>query len=96
MTGVKRRAVLVRLTGRVQGVGFRWWTMNEAVGRGLDGWVRNRRDGSVEALVAGEVERVEEMIQALRRGPMGARVDNLRISPTSDPGATGFGQERTL
>ena len=50
----------------------------------------------MEALVAGEVERVEEMIQALRRGPMGARVDNLRISPTSDPGATGFGQERTL
>ena len=96
MSAAKRIAVLVRISGRVQGVGFRWWTMHEAAGRGLDGWVRNRRDGTVEALVAGEEQRVEEMIGTLRRGPPVGRVDDLRIAPTSDPGPTGFSQESTL
>ena len=61
--------------GRVQGVGFRAFVEGEALARGLEGWVRNRRDGSVEALFAGEADVVADMIEACRQGPRGARVD---------------------
>ena len=61
--------------GRVQGVGFRAFVEYEALQRGIEGWVRNRRDGSVEALFAGEEEAVAGMIEACRQGPLGARVD---------------------
>ena len=67
------RHVVVR--GRVQGVGFRAWTEYTALERGLQGWVRNRRDGAVEALFAGPVEAVAAMIEKCRHGPPGARVD---------------------
>jgi len=67
------RYVVIR--GRVQGVGYRAWTEVTALERGLQGWVRNRRDGSVEALFAGLEEAVAAMIEACRRGPPGARVD---------------------
>jgi len=64
--------------GRVQGVGFRAFVEVEALTRGLEGWVRNRRDGSVEAVFSGEETVVAEMIEACRRGPSyGARVDVL-------------------
>jgi acylphosphatase len=64
--------------GRVQGVGFRAYVELEALRRGLEGWVRNRRDGSVEAVFAGEEKVVANMIEACRRGPpYGARVDVL-------------------
>jgi acylphosphatase len=63
--------------GRVQGVGFRAFVEGEALARGLEGWVRNRRDGSVEAVFKGEAATVAEMIEACRRGPFGARVDVL-------------------
>ena len=63
--------------GRVQGVGFRAFVEHEALRRGLEGWVRNRRDGSVEAVFAGSLEIVEAMIEACRGGPFGARVDVL-------------------
>ncbi|MGC2079646.1 MAG: acylphosphatase [Xanthobacteraceae bacterium] len=69
------RIVLVR--GRVQGVGFRVWTEITALERGLEGWVRNRRDGSVEALVLGGEDDVAAMIEDCRKGPPGARVDAL-------------------
>ncbi len=59
--------------GRVQGVSYRWWTVGEATQRGLNGFVRNRRDGSVEALVSGPVEDVDAMIEACRQGPPAAR-----------------------
>ena len=71
--------VVVR--GRVQGVGFRMWTEDEARRRGLAGWVRNRRDGTVEAVFAGPGEAVDAMIEACRRGPPGARVDALDQRP---------------
>ena len=67
------RHVVIR--GRVQGVGYRAFTEYAALGRGIDGWVRNRRDGAVEAVFAGSPEVVAEMIEACRRGPPGARVD---------------------
>ena len=69
------RHVIVR--GRVQGVGYRAWVEDEALARGLEGWVRNRRDGAVEALFAGPTDAVGAMIEACREGPWGARVDAL-------------------
>ena len=67
------RHVFIR--GRVQGVGYRAFVEYTALDHGLDGWVRNRRDGSVEAVFAGAPEAVAAMIEACRRGPPGARVD---------------------
>jgi acylphosphatase len=69
------------ITGRVQGVGYRDWAMTTALRLGLAGWVRNSRDGSVEALVVGDDQAVGEMIDACRRGPVMARVDNVDIEP---------------
>ena len=63
--------------GRVQGVGFRAFVEYEALARGIGGWVRNRRDGSVEAVFIGDLELVMAMIEACRKGPLGARVDAL-------------------
>jgi len=67
----------VAVHGRVQGVGFRAFVEGEALARGVEGWVRNRRDGSVEAVFIGEAEAVAAMVEACRRGPFGARVDVL-------------------
>ncbi len=69
------RHVLVR--GRVQGVGYRAFVEHEALRRGIEGWVRNRRDDSVEAVFAGAQEKVDAVIEACRRGPHSARVDVL-------------------
>ena len=69
------RCVVIR--GRVQGVGFRAWTELMALERGVEGWVRNCRDGSVEALFAGLDEVVLTMIELCREGPPGARVTQI-------------------
>ena len=69
------RQVVIR--GRVQRVGYRAWTEHVALQRGLEGWVRNRTDGTVEAVFAGPLRVVEGMIEACRRGPPGAQVDAL-------------------
>lgn len=81
------RHVIAR--GRVQGVGYRAFVEYEAYRRGLRGWVRNRRDGSVEAVFVGPRDAVEAMIEACRRGPYGARVDALdhRDGSEADLGA---------
>jgi acylphosphatase len=68
---------LVVIRGRVQGIGYRVWTEYTALERGVQGWVRNRRDGAVEALFAGPAEAVAAMIEACRQGPPGARVDAI-------------------
>jgi acylphosphatase len=69
------RHVLIR--GRVQGVGFRVWTEYTALERGLQGWVRNCREGSVEALFVGPLDAIAAMIAACNRGPRGSRVDSV-------------------
>ncbi len=69
------RHIVVR--GRVQGVGYRAFVEREAFSRGLEGWVRNCGDGTVEALFAGEAEVIEMMIASCRRGPYAARVDQI-------------------
>jgi acylphosphatase len=73
----------VTIRGRVQGVGFRYWVEHQAMARGLEGWVRNRRDGSVEALFAGPADAVSEMIAVCRRGPPSARVEAVQEEPAS-------------
>jgi acylphosphatase len=69
------RHVFIR--GRVQGVGYRAWTECAALERGLQGWARNCRDGSVEALFVGPADAVAAMIEACRQGPPGSRVDAI-------------------
>ena len=68
----------VTIRGRVQGVGYRYFVEHAALSRDLEGWVRNRRDGSVEAVFAGPAEAVTAVIAACRRGPSSARVDALQ------------------
>lgn len=75
------RSVHVVITGRVQGVGYRAWVEREAALNNLSGWVRNRRDGSVEAVIAGDDVKVAGLIEAMRAGPPGARVDGLDVAP---------------
>jgi acylphosphatase len=67
----------VVIRGRVQRVGYRAWTEYTAIELGLEGWVRNRPDGTVEALFAGPHEAVEAMLEACREGPPGARVEAI-------------------
>jgi acylphosphatase len=82
--------VSVRIRGRVQGVWYRGWTEEEATRRGLRGWVRNRRDGSVEALFAGPAAVVNDMIEACRRGPPAARVETVEQGPAAEFNGSGF------
>lgn len=81
LNGADRRVVRVRIYGRVQGVGFRYWLARQAEARGIAGWVRNRRDGSVEAVLAGPPRLVAEMLELCGRGPASARVDRLETEP---------------
>ena len=82
----------VRISGRVQGVWYRGWTIDEATARGLRGWVRNRRDGSVEALFIGPEAQVDAMIDRCRRGPPAARVVNVAVESAEDDGRSSFRQ----
>ena len=88
--------MLVRITGRVQGVWFRGWTVDEARRLNVDGWVRNRRDGAVEALFSGPAQAVDRMIAACRRGPPAASVDHVTVSPADPPAESGFRQLPTI
>ena len=67
----------VYIRGRVQGVGYRAWTADEARRRGLHGWVRNCRDGSVEAVFSGDAQTIDAMVAVCRNGPSMARVIDL-------------------
>lgn len=80
------KVVRVVIEGRVQGVWFRGWTIDEARRRGLRGWVRNRMDGSVEAVFAGDAEHVDDMVHACRDGPPAARVEHVGVHAADDPG----------
>lgn len=84
------RTVHLVITGRVQGVGYRDWTRREAVRLGLSGWVRNRPDGSVEAVIHGGDDNVGRMLEACRQGPPAARVAAIEVRDSSDPAAAGF------
>jgi len=87
------KTLSVRVRGLVQGVGYRAWTEAAARSRGLSGWVRNRRDGSVEALISGPAEKVDEMLAYFWQGPSASRVERVESEPASFPMQLGF---RTL
>ena len=87
------KALSVRITGVVQGVGYRAWAEEAAKARGLSGWVRNRRDGSVEAVIAGPDDKVSEMLAYFWQGPANSRVERAEAEATTTPMQLGF---RTL
>lgn len=81
----KHKAVVARITGRVQGVGYRAWARAGAQALGLSGWVRNEADGSVTALIAGTAESLDAMLARLRQGPRHAAVERVAVE-NADPG----------
>jgi acylphosphatase len=83
-------AVRVRITGRVQGVCYRAWAQSNARALGLNGWVRNLRDGAVEALFSGADGQVFEMLARCRKGPPAAFVENVAIIEEDVPAPMGF------
>lgn len=89
-------AIRVVIEGRVQGVGYRAWVNREAQARGLKGWVRNRADGSVEAVFSGDEAAVRHMIEICRRGPMAAKVRVLTESRTPEEQWPGFEIRATI
>ena len=89
-------ALRLRIEGAVQGVGFRAFVGQQARALGLDGWARNRSDGTVEALVCGETRQAEALVAACMRGPAGARVTNIDLHKAEPPAEKGFRQRPTL
>lgn len=85
---IRRRAIV---HGRVQGVFFRDTTRRQAAARGVAGWVRNRPDGTVEAVFEGEPEAVEALLAYCREGPPGAVVERVEIVDEEPEGLSGFG-----
>jgi acylphosphatase len=88
---VARRFVI---SGKVQGVGFRWFTHETASREGLKGWVRNLPDGRVEAVLEGEAEAITRVERALRSGPRGARVEKVQADDEEPGGYRSFTIER--
>ncbi|MGH7090481.1 MAG: acylphosphatase [Stellaceae bacterium] len=89
-------ATRIVVSGRVQGVGYRLWTVREAERKRVRGWVRNRRDGTVEALLIGNEEAVEALIATCREGPRLAEVREIAREPASDDGSLRFHEKSTV
>ena len=88
-----RPAIRLMISGRVQGVGYRYWTVAEARRLGLDGWVRNLSDGRVEILALGLQERLDGLENACHAGPPAARVTSVARSLARDDGSKGFSEK---
>ena len=95
MADTSNLSVRVQIYGKVQGVWFRAWTKREADARSLNGWVRNRSDGSVEALFSGEASVVRAMVASCRVGPPNARVERIEETPETEQPQPGFAQRPT-
>jgi acylphosphatase len=93
---MSRIAVQLRIEGRVQGVGYRWWAVEAAKALGLSGWARNRADGSVEILAIGAAEGISALERACASGPPAARVTAVHRSPAEDDGSEDFRQRETF
>jgi len=87
-------AVMVQIKGRVQGVWYRGWTVENARDLDLDGWVKNRRDGSVQAVFSGSTDKVQEMLRRCADGPPHAQVAEIESVPYTDALQPGFRIER--
>ncbi|GAB2478805.1 acylphosphatase [Luteococcus sediminum] len=83
-------AVDLVVTGRVQGVGYRWSCAQQAEQLGVDGWVRNRPDGTVEVHAEGGQQAVERLVEWCRQGPRWAGVDQVHVATGAHQGLTGF------
>ncbi len=83
-------AVRLRIEGRVQGVGFRYWVAREAERLGVDGWVRNRRDGTVEALFSGDENSIRQAVSQCRQGPPVSHVTRITEFEANPPREKGF------
>ena len=92
-----REARRLLIAGKVQGVGYHWNMLQQATQLGLAGWVRNRRDGSVEAQACGGDEPLAALIAWARKGPPGARVEQVEVERIDDAGeiGTSFVQQAT-
>lgn len=88
------RSVHVTVTGRVQGVWYRGWTVKAANRLGLTGWVRNRPDGTVEATFHGPADAVGKMLEECRSGPPAAKVINVQTSESAEAAPADFTQRR--
>ena len=86
LTAPEEAKVHVVIHGRVQGVGYRFWTLDEANRRGLGGWVRNLPDGTVEAVFGGPADTVDEMVAACWRGPAWAKVTAIDVQAAEEQG----------
>ena len=86
----------IRVTGRVQGVWYRGWTVDQARALGLSGWVRNRGDGSVEILAEGPDEAIAELIRRCQEGPPAARVERIAVEESDEAAPAGFAERPTL
>lgn len=95
MAAPARRSVHLLVSGRVQGVWYRGWMLEQARALNLDGWVRNRTDGTVEAVVSGPDEAVAQIIGTCRAGPAAARVDGIEIGERAEIPEPGFRQRPT-
>lgn len=91
-----RIARRLRIHGRVQGVWFRAWTLETAQGLKLDGWVRNRTDGTVEALAVGAPDAVEKLITACHDGPPAAKVERVEVEEAKGIVPRGFTKKPTV
>jgi len=89
------KSVHVIFQGRVQGVWFRAWTAEKALALGLNGWVINRTDGTVEAVFSGPEDKVDAMLEKASKGPILARVDRVDTQPTEPPTEQGFFKRST-
>ena len=96
MTETDLTSLRVHVHGFVQGVGFRDFLAMAAQHHRLDGWVRNRADGTVEALVSGATKAVEGFIAAAMKGPPGARVANVDLHNSEPPAESGFQRRPSL
>ena len=92
---MSRNAESLLIVGKVQGVGYRWWTVGQAQRLGLDGWVRNLTDGTVEILAIGEAAAIDRLAGACRTGPAGARVEDMERCAADDDGSRGFQEKPT-
>jgi acylphosphatase len=88
-------AVHVKIEGRVQGVWFRAWTEKSANELGLTGWVRNCRDGTVEAVFCGAQSQIDQMIKQCHEGPPAAQVDRINVESDTDLSYSGFEKRPT-
>ena len=92
---MSRDAIRLVIEGRVQGVGFRWWTLGVARSLGLAGWVRNRRVGLVVVLVLGVSAHLGDFVRACSQGPPGAAVTHVHEEMALDDGSSIFEQRET-